>query len=155
MAIDSIEKRKSVASLFAALPVAIEPDNTKPQGWRQNSGWGYYGILSTVVSTPPPDDDADTTVTTRVDHDGTTIRPPRVTLLHAMDSLLNADLVGPHRIKLDSFEAKSDRMARGRTNGRSGRIFAYTNRAADGLAIKQIIVTYTVDGDEPMRSEVT
>ena len=50
MAIDTIEKRKSAASMVPFMPVGIEPDGTKPQAWRQTAGHGYYGILVAAVA---------------------------------------------------------------------------------------------------------
>lgn len=46
MAIDSAEKRKSLAGILPFLPVGVTPNASKDQEWRQEAGWGYPGILS-------------------------------------------------------------------------------------------------------------
>lgn len=50
MAIDSVQKRKSISSI--GLPFfapGVTPDATTPVGWRQTSGWSYYGIAAATV----------------------------------------------------------------------------------------------------------
>lgn len=45
MAIDSAEKRKSVAGISAGCyPVAVTPNASKDREWRQQAGFGYSGI---------------------------------------------------------------------------------------------------------------
>jgi hypothetical protein len=51
MALDSARKRSSTIALGYGQPPSIyTPDATKPQGWRQSVGYGYYGINVGVVS---------------------------------------------------------------------------------------------------------
>lgn len=47
MAIDSAPKRKSIVgiSLYPSGP-GVTPDGTPGQAWRQQSGYGYSGILA-------------------------------------------------------------------------------------------------------------
>lgn len=99
------------------------------------------GGSAPITETTPSDNDADVSVTTRTDRDGATIRPPRVTLMTALDSLANAALADPQRGPLDVFEVKFDRMG-GDEEGSLGRILAYSNRGADALAIKALIIEY-------------
>ena len=40
---DTAAKRRSAAGLYPLF--GVTPDATKPQAWRQDAGWGYYGIL--------------------------------------------------------------------------------------------------------------
>jgi hypothetical protein len=50
MAIDTAEKRRSVAGLpFHPLGVGVTPNASKDIEWRQQAGWGYSGIAATVV----------------------------------------------------------------------------------------------------------
>ena len=51
MAIDSAEKRRSVAGV-ACFPLgpAVTPNSSKDAEWRQQSGWSYSGISATAVS---------------------------------------------------------------------------------------------------------
>lgn len=45
MAIDTAEKRRSAAGIgFYGLPVAVTPNASKDQEWRQQAGWSYSGI---------------------------------------------------------------------------------------------------------------
>ncbi len=45
MAIDSAEKRKSIAGILTGfMPVAVTPNASKDVEWRQEAGWGYPGI---------------------------------------------------------------------------------------------------------------
>ena len=103
------------------------------------------GGSNIVVEGTPPDDDADTVVTAYLDRDGATIRPPRLTVLTACDSLLNSDLEQPDRLPMDTHEAKSDRVGRGTTEGLYFRVFAFTKRAGEPLGIRSI----DVDVDYP------
>lgn len=52
MAIDSAEKRRSIAGLPHLIP-GITPNASKDQEWRQESGWGYSGILAGNTPIPP------------------------------------------------------------------------------------------------------
>lgn len=140
--------------MISAMPVAIAPDNSQPQAWRQTAGWGYYGILSSVSESTPSDNDADVTVTARTDRDGATIRPPRITWLTSADSLRNADLHSPDRSPLDSFEAKTMRVGRNPRDGRVHRIVAYSNRAGDALAVRVLVVEYDIATGESMKARV-
>lgn len=46
MAIDNAEKRRSVSGIpFHPLGPGVTPNASKDQEWRQQSGWGYSGIL--------------------------------------------------------------------------------------------------------------
>jgi hypothetical protein len=144
LAIDSEAKRKSVLSMYQAIPVGIKPDATQPQAWRQNAGWGYYGISTAISETTPEDDDADVTVTTRTDRDGATVRPPRSTLLTAMDSLANSALEAPSRAPLDAHEAYFERVGAGTQEGSLARSNMYSNRAADAAAVLMYIIDYDV-----------
>lgn len=46
MAIDTREKRQSVAWLLPISAPSVTPNASKDQEWRQQSGWGYSGILA-------------------------------------------------------------------------------------------------------------
>lgn len=47
MAIDTAEKRKSVAGIpFLPLGVGVTPNASKDQEWRQQAAWSYSGILA-------------------------------------------------------------------------------------------------------------
>lgn len=45
MAIDTAEKRKSVSGIERLLP-GVTSNALADQEWRQQSGWGYSGILA-------------------------------------------------------------------------------------------------------------
>lgn len=46
MAIDTREKRQSVAWLIPVSAPSVTPNASKDQEWRQQAGWGYMGILA-------------------------------------------------------------------------------------------------------------
>lgn len=46
MAIDTAEKRKSAAAVWHTQIPGVTPNAAKDQEWRQQSGWGYSGILA-------------------------------------------------------------------------------------------------------------
>ena len=46
MAIDDAEKRRSVAGIPFWVGLGVTPNASKDQEWRQQSGWGYSGILA-------------------------------------------------------------------------------------------------------------
>ena len=46
MAIDSREKRASVVGVNYISAASVTPNSGKDQEWRQESGWGYPGILA-------------------------------------------------------------------------------------------------------------
>lgn len=48
---DTAAKRRSAAGLYPLF--CITPDATQPQAWRQDAGWGYYGILVDEPTVPP------------------------------------------------------------------------------------------------------
>lgn len=49
--IDTAEKRRSASAVgLVFMPAEVTPNATKPQRWRQSSGWSYSGILA---HTPP------------------------------------------------------------------------------------------------------
>lgn len=50
MAIDDAEKRKSASGIQVSLIAGVTPNSSKDQEWRQQSGWGYSGIVTTVIS---------------------------------------------------------------------------------------------------------
>ena len=51
MAIDSAEKRKSVAGIGAhPMGPAATPNSGRDAEWRQEAGWGYPGISAASVS---------------------------------------------------------------------------------------------------------
>lgn len=101
-----------------------------------------------VVEVAPPDDDtvdsAGTalTITAHLDRDAATIRPPRVTLLHALNDLRNVALTSPDRLPMDTYEAKSDRYGRGTQEGNFLRLYAYTLRAAEMFALSEVVVDF-------------
>lgn len=101
------------------------------------------GGSETAVETTPSDDDADVTVTTRADCDGATVRPPRVTLLTAVDSLANSALADPQRGALDAHEVRFIRLGNDET-GTLYRVYGYSNRGADAFAAKAIVIEYEV-----------
>jgi len=45
VALDTREKRASVVSLNPGAPPSPTPNAAMDQEWRQQSGWGYSGIL--------------------------------------------------------------------------------------------------------------
>ena len=90
--------------------------------------------------------DADTLATTYTDVQGTTIRAPMPTLLHAMDSARNADLIGAHRLPRDRYSARSSRAGRLPNSGRQVRILMFTSRAGDALAPRDFILDVSVSG---------
>jgi hypothetical protein len=94
--------------------------------------------------TTPLDDDADVAVTTRTDRDGATVRPPRTTLLTAMDSLASSALEAPSRAPMDAHEAYFERIGAGTQEGSLIRIHPYSNRAADAAAIRYLVVEYDI-----------
>lgn len=49
MAIDSAEKRKSVAGVAFFIFLGVTPNVGKDAEWRQQAGWGYSGIAATEV----------------------------------------------------------------------------------------------------------
>lgn len=49
MAVDTAEKRRSVGGLPFLIP-GVTPNSAQDQEWRQESGWGYSGILVGVPS---------------------------------------------------------------------------------------------------------
>ena len=99
------------------------------------------GSPATPTEVTPSDDDADVSVTTRSDRDGATIRPPRVTLMTALDSLANSALADPQRGPLHAFEVKFERSGADE-EGTLVRIYSYSNRAADLYAAKAFIIEY-------------
>ncbi len=142
MAIDSAAKRFSIQNLACPWrPLVVVPSGSVTQAERQQFLYLYGGIAWDVPSTPevaPPDDDADTVITAYLDRDSATIRPPRLTVLHAMDSLLNSDLHGADRLPMDTFEGKSDRVARNPSEGLQFRLHAFTSRAGEPLGIRSL-----------------
>ena len=46
MAIDTVEKRRSVAGIAYWLFLGVTPNVAKDAEWRQQSGWGYSGIAA-------------------------------------------------------------------------------------------------------------
>ena len=50
MAIDTAEKRKSLSGIQHFLIAGVTPTAAKDQEWRQESGWGYPGILAATPS---------------------------------------------------------------------------------------------------------
>lgn len=95
--------------------------------------------ITSVDPITPTDDDADTTVTARIDVDGNTIRPPRLTLLHAVDSARNADLHDADRLPMDRYDSTSVRLGRVPTTGHHMRIYAFTSRAGEGAPIRRVV----------------
>ena len=55
MAIDTAEKRRSVAGIAYWLFLGVTPNVAKDAEWRQQSGWGYSGI---AASDTPADSDS-------------------------------------------------------------------------------------------------
>ena len=50
MAIDSAEKRRSVSQILTGVfPPGVTPNASKDAEWRQQSGWGYSGIVAAEV----------------------------------------------------------------------------------------------------------
>lgn len=50
MAIDTAEKRKSIAGIPSAFRIpGVTPNVVKDLEWRQESGWSYSGILTAVA----------------------------------------------------------------------------------------------------------
>ena len=50
MAIDSAEKRRSVSQILTGIfPPGVTPNVSKDAEWRQQSGWGYSGIVAAEV----------------------------------------------------------------------------------------------------------
>lgn len=45
MAIDTAEKRRSARYVTSRRSPAVTPNSAKDVEWRQESGWGYSGIL--------------------------------------------------------------------------------------------------------------
>lgn len=57
MAIDTAEKRRSVAGIPFWIGLGVTPNVAKDAEWRQQAGWGYSGIAAggaPVVSGLPP-----------------------------------------------------------------------------------------------------
>ena len=52
MAIDSAEKRRSVAGIPFFLGLGVTPNASQDQEWRQQADWSYSGILADVPSVP-------------------------------------------------------------------------------------------------------
>ncbi len=48
MAIDTAEKRRSAANVDGLGAPGVTPNASKDQEWRQQSGWGYSGILASA-----------------------------------------------------------------------------------------------------------
>jgi hypothetical protein len=141
MAIDSAAKRRAIAGIIAGVTVvSVTPNGSQPIAWRQDAGWGYQGIETLAQAITPTDDDADTTVTARTDHDGTTIRPARVTIMHAVNSARNTDLTGPDRMPMDRYWSRSSRVGRLPNLGYTHRIFLQAGRAGDALAPRDLIL---------------
>jgi hypothetical protein len=46
MALDTREKRQSVAFPLAFFPCGTTPNASKDKEWRQEAGWGYPGIAA-------------------------------------------------------------------------------------------------------------
>jgi hypothetical protein len=42
MAINTAEKRKTIAGIYPFLPPSVTPNSAKGKMWRAESGWGYY-----------------------------------------------------------------------------------------------------------------
>lgn len=95
-----------------------------------------------AVATPPADDDADTAATAVLDRDAATIRPPRVTVRHALDSAKNSALTGADRLPLDRHEGISDRTGRLPNAGLFPRIDLFTGRAGEVFAPFAILIDY-------------
>lgn len=53
MAIDSAEKRKSISGIHMNICPGVTPNSGKDQEWRQESGFGYSGILAGSPVAPP------------------------------------------------------------------------------------------------------
>lgn len=51
MAIDTAEKRRSLSGIQTTLLPGVTPNAGKDQEWRQESGWGYSGILASALTT--------------------------------------------------------------------------------------------------------
>jgi len=65
MAINTAKKRRSVSSLWTGFyPSSVTPNVLKDVQWRQQSGWGYSGILPNGY-VPPVDDISEYIVTFR------------------------------------------------------------------------------------------
>jgi len=46
MAIDSAEKRRSLVGIITGvMSIGVTPNASKDKEWRQQSGWGYSGIV--------------------------------------------------------------------------------------------------------------
>ena len=103
---------------------------------------------------PPEDPDNDVAYTVYFDCDGQSILVPRPTIMHSVDSLRNADLVGPDRVKMDAFEGKSNRTGHHPRDGRTVRIVIYDNRADRALSIREVRVEYEVVNIEPTRENL-
>lgn len=50
MAINNAEKRKSASGIQVSLIAGVTPNSSKDQEWRQQSGWGYSGIVTAAIS---------------------------------------------------------------------------------------------------------
>jgi hypothetical protein len=114
----------------------------------------FAGKIESVTLVQPSDDDTDTTVTARTDRDGYTVRAPRVTLLHAVDSALNVDLVGADRTAMDRYSVRSRRNGRTPAHSETSvvRLKAFSLRAADAFAPRTVIVRYT-ESSKPGRRQ--
>ena len=102
--------------------------------------YGSFSGKVAAVLVPPDDDDADTTVTVRTDCDGATIRPPRITMLHSIDSSRNADLHGADRLPMDRYDGRSIRIGRTPTRGHHARLFMFTSRAGESLPVSEVVL---------------
>jgi hypothetical protein len=65
MAIDTREKRQAVAALSGAhyFGIGTTPNSAKDQEWRQQSAYGYSGILAEEPAAPPVVTDVDSITT--------------------------------------------------------------------------------------------
>lgn len=89
----------------------------------------------------PGDRDTDVTVTARTDLDGATIRPARATVLHAVNSCRNADLIGPDRTALDRYLIRSRRTGRLPNVGQYLRLLVFSGRAGEAFSPSTISVS--------------
>jgi hypothetical protein len=147
MAIDTAEKRFSIVDLSSPWRVqTVVPSGTVDESERAHFIFMYAGI-SLIAAIPPADrDDQDNagntlTITSFVDGDGATLRPPRLTLLHSFDDARNAALTGPERLDMDRHTARGFRLGRQTNTGDSLRLFAFTSRAGEVPAIRSIVLT--------------
>ena len=115
---------------------------------------GFLFAIGTAPPTAPDDDDTKDgdgntlTITARLDCEGYHLRPPRGTLVHAVNDGRNSALVGPDRLEMDAHEAKSLREGRLPNVGVLARVQLFTTRAGDALGLDEFIVEYEEDFTE-------